>query len=104
MAISCGSEKRNSAALSQEQMVDFLIDLHLSEATVQDLRLKPDSAIALFKVQEKLLYKQHGITDSMFINSFQYYLEQPVLMEEIYAAIIDSLSLRQVLLRESTEQ
>lgn len=104
MAISCGQDRAKSTLMSKEQMVDFLIDLHLSEATVQDMRLKADSANVLFSIQERLLYRQHNVSDSLFIKSYQYYLEQPVQMEEIYAAIIDSLSLRQVLLRESNSE
>ena len=90
--------------MGKEQMVDFLIDVHLAEAGVQDLRLKKDSAAVVFAAQEKLLFKKHGITDSLYITSYNFYIEHPADLEEIYAAVIDSLSLRQVLLRESAGQ
>lgn len=101
MVIACSSNSGKGDIMDQQQMVDFLIDLHLSEAGVQDLRLKKDSAAVVFAAQEKLLYKKHQISDTLFINSYGYYIENPELLEEIYTAVIDSLSLRQVLLRES---
>ncbi len=101
MASSCGKKSASDGVMSEDEMVNFLIDLHIAEANVQDLRLNTDSAQVVFSMVEKLLYKQHGTTDSIFINSYQYYLERPEQLEIIYAAVIDSLSLKQVLMRES---
>ena len=104
VVISCSSETAENDVMDESQMVEFLIDLHLSEAAVQDLRLKPDSAKVVFTTVEKYLFKKHNIGDSTFIRSYNYYLERPDRLEEIYNAVIDSLSLRQVLHRESGEQ
>jgi hypothetical protein len=103
MAFSCGEKSSSIEVMTEDEMINFLIDLHLAEANVQDLRLKVDSAEVVFATVERLLYKQHGTTDSMFINSYQYYLERPEQLEIIYTAVIDSLSLRQVLLREGAD-
>jgi len=103
MATGCSKEPASVSVMSEDEMINFLIDLHTAEANVQDLRLKADSAKVVFSAVEKLLYKDHAITDSVFIKSYQYYLEHPKQLEVIYAAVIDSLSLQQVLLREGTE-
>ena len=104
MVIGCSSDQASIKVMSEPQMVDFLIDLHLAEGGIQDLRLKKDSAAVVFAAQEKLLFKRHDITDSVFIKSYNYYLEHPGQLEKIYSAVIDSLSLRQVLLKESGEE
>lgn len=101
MVVSCSSSENKKTVLSKDQMVEVLIDIHLAEAGVQDIRLKNDSSILVYRTQEKLLYKKHNISDSTFIKSYNYYIEHPDQLEEIYSAVIDSLSLKQVLLRES---
>jgi uncharacterized protein DUF4296 len=100
VAISCSSDNPPESVMSEEDMIDYLIDLHIAEASVQNLRLKADSAKTVFKVQEKYLLKTHNITDSVFINSYNYYLGHPRVLEEIYSAVVDSISLRQSLLNE----
>lgn len=104
MAIACGGERIPDTVIAEEEMVNILIDLHLAEAQVQDLRLKPDSAKKVMKIQEKLLYKKYEISDSLFIRSYNYYIEHPEKLEEVYTALIDTLSLRQVLLKEKNEK
>ena len=84
--------------MTEHDMINYLIDLHIAEAAVQNLRLKVDSAKVVFAAKEKLLLKHHHITDSVFINSYNYYLQNPVKLEEIYGAVVDSISLRQSLL------
>ena len=103
MVVGCSSKSEEVGIMNEPEMVEFLIDLHLSEAAVQDIRLKPDSTEVVFAAREKYLLKKHNITDSIFIKSYSYYLEHPDILEEIYTAVIDSLSLRQVLVRESEE-
>ena len=101
VAISCSSERPPNSILDQHEMINYLIDLHLAEAAVQNLRLKGDTAKIVFAVKEKHLLKEHNITDTIFINSYNYYLEHPVKLEEIYSAVVDSISLRQSLLNKA---
>ena len=82
-------------------MTNYLIDLHIAEAAVQNLRLKGDTSMVVFAVKEKQLLLEHNITDSIFINSYNYYLANPIILEEIYSAVVDSISLRQSLLKEA---
>ncbi len=101
LAPACKSEAPPEWVMSEEQMINYLIDLHLSEAAVQNLRLKSDSARVVFAVQEKYLLKKHNLTDSVFLKSYGYYLDHSEKLEEIYGAVVDSISLRQSLLKEA---
>lgn len=98
VATSCGQEKLPKEVLGEEEMISFLIDLHIAEASVQNLRLKVDSSKEVFAVENKYLLMKHNITDSLFINSYTYYLANPDKLEIIYAAVVDSISLRQSLI------
>jgi hypothetical protein len=40
---------------------------------------------------EKDIFIKHGVTDSVFIESMEYYLEDAEKMDRIYARVIDSL-------------
>jgi len=81
--------------LTKLQMIDLLVDIHLTEAKVKELYLKRDSSNQLFKILEKEVYERHQTTDSAYKKSILYYLDEMGKMEEIYSAVVDSLSLRE---------
>ena len=79
----------------------MLIDIHIAQAAIQDLRLGTDSAAYLFKVFERESMINHNAKDSAFYKSYSWYLDHPEQMFEIYAAVVDTLSLRESLARRS---
>lgn len=81
--------------MSKQQMVSFLIDLHIIESKMSSSRFPNDSIEAIFPQIEHELFKKHHITDSIYFKSYQYYLSNMFDMEEIYTAVVDSLSLRE---------
>ena len=81
--------------LPREQLVPLLADLHLLEARVENSRLPPDSARALYLSQQKELLWKRAVTDSAFRRSYRYYSIHGKDLDEIYAAIIDTLSSRE---------
>ena len=101
VAVSCSFNQQPKSIMDEQDMINYLIDLHIAEAAVQNLRLKADSAKIVFAAQEKYLLNEHHITDSIFIDSYNYYLQRPIKLEDIYSAVIDSISLRQSLLKET---
>ena len=76
-------------------MISFLIDLHIQESKVTISRMNKDSVRAFFPEVEQKLFEKHGIDDSLYLMSFEYYLREIQIMEEIYTAVVDSLSLRE---------
>nr|WP_281347217.1 DUF4296 domain-containing protein [Xanthovirga aplysinae] len=80
--------------LSEEQMISFLVDVQILEGKIKALNLKRDSAEVLFTYYEKELYKEHGFSDSVYLKSYRYYLENTEEMADIYQAVYDSLELR----------
>lgn len=79
--------------LSKDQMVAFLVDLHLAEAKISYMGNSPvDSAEKMFRNYEAYLFEKHGIEDSVYLQSYEYYLAHMEQLDEIYAAVVDSLS------------
>jgi hypothetical protein len=84
--------------LSQQQMVSFLIDLHLAEAKMNYAEVRrSDSTEILFRNYEKHLMNRHGFTDSVYLKSYTYYLDNMELMNEIYDDVVDSLNVMSTL-------
>jgi len=98
--LSCSNQdKLPDGFLSEKEMVTFLIDLHITQSKVQNLRLSNDSAEVLFMILEKDLMEQYAIRDTVFYESYSWYLDRPELMHTIYTSVVDTLTLRQSLLR-----
>ncbi len=87
-----------SQLLSRQQMVSFLIDLHLTEAKMNYTEVRQsDSTEILFRNYEKHLMNEHGFTDSVYLKSYTYYLDHMELMDEIYKDVVDSLNVMSTL-------
>lgn len=80
--------------LPREKMIAVLANLQVLEARVENSRLPPDSARALYLTQQKVLFQQHAVTDSAFHRSYRYYNTHGKDLAEIYQAVIDTLSQR----------
>ncbi len=90
--------------MSEEEMVVFLLELHTIQSKVQNLRLPMDSSELLFLTLEKDLLNEHQVRDTTFYESYSWYLDHPDIMFDIYGAVIDSLTLRNSLVRKAKEQ
>ncbi|HEX9649242.1 MAG TPA: DUF4296 domain-containing protein [Cyclobacteriaceae bacterium] len=79
--------------MSKNQMISFVIDVHILEAQTGQLRISKDSARVVFQYFEDELLQKHKVNDSLYYRSLEFYYAHPLLMEEVYAAVLDSLSL-----------
>lgn len=99
LLFACAREQKNEYVkkpanlLSKDKMISFLIDLHLAEAKVSYAKVKnSDSTEILFRNYEQYLFEKHHIDDSAYYQSYEYYLAHMDQLEDIYAAVVDSLS------------
>ena len=81
--------------VAREKMISLLADLHVLEARVESSRLQADSARSLYLSQQKALLRKSQVTDSAFQRSYRYYGIHGKDLDEIYKAVIDTLSLRE---------
>lgn len=91
---SCGkTEEVPEGLLSQEQMIELMIDIRIAEGEVVNLLLTKDSAQALFKTLEDKIFETHNVDTTYYKDSYQYYLLHPDEGAVIYSAVLDSLNL-----------
>ncbi|WP_345073596.1 DUF4296 domain-containing protein [Hymenobacter fastidiosus] len=81
--------------LPKEKLAGLLAEMHLTESRVEATALPPDSARALYIQLHKNILWRHDVTDSLFVRSYRYYSIHDKDLDEIYAAVIDSLAIRQ---------
>ncbi|MCC6251622.1 MAG: DUF4296 domain-containing protein [Bacteroidia bacterium] len=79
-----------------DTIVKVLADIHLIEASV-NIRFIED-----YKKQEtrntlkSKIYKQYGITALKFKESYDYYSENPILLDSIYTEVITEITQREL--------
>ena len=95
LGTSCAKKAKPAGLMSQEDMVKTMTEVYLVEQKVATVGVTRDSTVQLFNQISPQVFKKMGTTDSLFRLSFDYYLEHPVEMEQIYTALIDSLNLRE---------
>ncbi len=96
LSVSCTYQKgpdKPDHLIAPEQMVPFLVELHLAEAKMSygDIR-GADSLEIVFRNYEKLLFDKYNIEDSTYYQSYEYYLSNMDELHKIYGAVVDSLS------------
>lgn len=86
------------SVLSKDTMANVLMDIQLEEAIISKLgindSLPKDSILKGFA----LIFQKHKISQEQFAKSFDYYKENPEMLEEIYDKVINELSEMQALI------
>ena len=91
---SCKSDKQvPDNILPKDKMVLLIRDLHLVEAYINANFTYSDSSKFLFKNLEDSIFKAHQTSPVAFDSSMAYYQRNIKDMDEIYAVVVDSLSL-----------
>ena len=97
-------EQRPANVLSKPEMVKALSDMYLMEERVNRLGLPRDSAEQVAKIFTAKLFAEKSLSDSTFKRSVDYYLSHPQEMEDVYAALVDSLNLHEQRLNIKSQQ
>ena len=90
-------EKPPANLITKEQMINILVDIHIAEAMVDEAHLSKDSSIVIFK--DLAIFEKYGIEKENFDESYNYYLRNINMLDDIYTAVVDSLSVRNALLK-----
>jgi hypothetical protein len=96
LLLACNSSQETPAGiLRKDEMVKVLREIYISEEKVNRLTLPRDSALALFAHMQDKVFAKTGVNDSTFEKSLNYYFEHPNDLQQIYAAVVDSLQLQE---------
>ncbi|MCE2776915.1 MAG: DUF4296 domain-containing protein [Algoriphagus sp.] len=91
LSLACTSNSTPQGVLEEDLMVSILAEIQLAEGKVSSLPISYDSSQVLYNLLERDIFSKHGVTDSVFITSMEYYLEDAEKMDRMYARVIDSL-------------
>jgi len=93
--VSCsGKEERPKGVIPPEKMALILSDIYLAEYKATNIGLRQDSAKVVLRHYELKIFEDHDTNDSIYKESFKYYLENPDKLEAIYDIVIDTVGLR----------
>jgi hypothetical protein len=97
VALSCSTKDTRppEGLYDSQHIAAFLKDLYILEMKVKELRLNDDSSKKVFAYYEKQLYTKHNMSDSVYRESFTYYMDDIEGLSKIYEIIADSLSLEE---------
>lgn len=73
-------------------------DVYILQEQIQELNLSDDSSKVIFTHYEKDLFEKHDMDDSIYKESFIYYMDDVEGLAKIYEIIADSLSLEEKLI------
>jgi hypothetical protein len=89
--------------LPERKMVSLLVELHLAEAKVKNLRVTTDSANQLYSLYELQILDTHNVSQETYLHSYQFYLDNHRLMTRVQDAVLDTLLQRQQKLERMPE-
>lgn len=103
-AVSCKPEDKYVVPKSQlnnlpdsviafDTMVNITLDIHLAEALVQEQKGDTVPKDDRLKVYYSEIFGIHQVSSQRYKTSYQYYTQQPVLMQELYAKVTEKLTL-----------
>ncbi|HCM75242.1 MAG TPA: hypothetical protein DIS90_02585 [Cytophagales bacterium] len=93
--LQCKGDEKPKGVLTEQEMVNLMVELYLAEARVTLTGIPRDSAAKLFNPYEETLVAKRGISDSTLKANYNYYLQNPDKLERILDAVIDTLNLRE---------
>lgn len=90
-----GQEEIPDGILSQEAMVNILIDIRIAEGKVDVLSVGRDSSAVLFGELERRIFEKHQLDSQIYRKSYQYYMTNAELYLSVNDIVLDSLKVRQ---------
>ena len=95
--ISCKQDevKIPSAIIQPEEYAVVLSDIHLLEAEVMEYRWPADSLRDYLDKNYQVIFTIHKITPAQFKKSYDFYLNHPKILKEIYEKVVEDLTLKE---------
>ena len=84
LIISCSDQNSPTDLMSEEQMVDFLLDINIINSS---RAYRNNSDLNYYNIKDTFLYKKHNIDSIQFVNSNGYYSSKPKKYLKIYSQL-----------------
>lgn len=79
--------------LTKEQVTSVLVDMELARAVVNYHTEDKKVASELLKKNHFLIYKSHGVRTKEFQYSYEYYMKDLKVLQEIYENVVSQLKI-----------
>jgi hypothetical protein len=83
----CKSEEVPKGVLKEKDMMNLLVDLHITDGAVYQIPQVPDSMFKYSSAKYVALFKRHHTTDAAYKTSLKYYSKQPERIQAMYNKI-----------------
>jgi hypothetical protein len=88
LALSGCVEETASDRLDQEKMAQILADVHIDEATIQNMHLgNADTSLVLYHELSKISLKKRGLDSATVSKSFGSYVKDPEAFVKLYTRV-----------------
>lgn len=96
---SCSLEQKEISipnyVISQDSMVHILVDVHIQEAMMNQYSQEGRHMKMNPVKQYQLIFDKYKISKERYDSSYQFYLDNPSLMNKIYESVVIELSKKQ---------
>ena len=82
LIMSCSNQDGPSNLMSEQQMVDFLLDINIINSS---RAYRNNSDLNYYNIKDTFLYKKHNVDSLQFVNSNKYYSSNPKQYLRIYS-------------------
>lgn len=87
--VSCG-EKEIPIPLSEEKLVDVMIDMHIAESMIEKLPVSDRDTVG--HVYYRMIYREHEVSQEDFDESIKVLREDPERLNAIYVLVMEQLN------------
>lgn len=97
LQFSC-SEKNDrvpAAIIDKDSMVNILVDVHLAEAASDNHGLTSPQINVHMAHKYDTLFRNHHTTYPVFKDSYEYYMNHPTMLSDIYSEVVSRLTTMQ---------
>lgn len=78
--------------LSHNEMVNILVDLELAKSTAYEYTHTPEESKEIYKKNVIKIYEEYKISNDIFKESYNFYINNPKLLLAVYNDVIDQLT------------
>ena len=92
LACTEGTEAPPANLIDRARFVDLLVDVQLIEAVGKQKMVRQGDPREKIAGYYRETFEKHGVTDSLFYETYDWYYAHPQLMQEVYDEVINELS------------
>ncbi|NBA78670.1 DUF4296 domain-containing protein [Emticicia sp. ODNR4P] len=88
----CSASDKPDNLIPEDKMITLLEEVHIAENQVNNLHMgSADSALVVYQVLEKEIFKKYSIDTAIYRASFKYYVARPEQFKAMYEKVVKDL-------------